>query len=345
MDRLGLYEELKKITKELSSELDKEKELHKMLEQRIEETNLLNRNNAIRYAMDIGLGKEERQHSARIDTTLAKTAGNIQAINNNKAHEFARTKTMVHIKSESVVTWIPKNACSNIRYSIALDNGAISGIQDISWIHKNNHTFNASNKELLQAKNSFVILRNPFKRLLSFYLDKICHNDESGNDTSYDDAKRIFNADTNTTFEEFVEVIHQQPMLISRDIHTRQQCDFMIYKKYCDYYSVERLGDAIDSIYEKTGLKLEDIRSQNSIFTTKDKEKTDIIRHNTSAQQIYNYMNDNKTPISEAMYTTEMIGKVASLYLPDIILYHNMAPNSQKELQGWMHQLSSLSDM
>ena len=52
-------------------------------------------------------------------------------MNKNEGHEFARKKTRF-IKSESVVTWIPKNACSNIRYSIALDNGAISDIQDIS---------------------------------------------------------------------------------------------------------------------------------------------------------------------------------------------------------------------
>ena len=342
MDRLGLYEELKKTTKELSLELDKQKEIQKRLEQRLDELDHLNINNAVRYAMDIRQSNEEAQ-SAKIDTTLAKTEGSTQSINKNEAHEFARKSTIIHIKSGSVITWIPKNASSNIRYSVAHDNGVISGIHDISWIHKNNHTFNASNKELLQAKNSFVILRNPFKRLLSFYLDKVCHTDESGNDTSYDDAKRLFNTNESTTFEEFVEIIYQKPMLISKDIHTRQQCDFMIYKKYCDYYSVERLGDAIDSIYKKTGLKLEDIRARNSIFTTKGKEKVDSIRHNTTAAEINNCMNMNKSPISESMFTEDMIGKVASLYLPDVILYHNMAPNAQKELQSWMHTLSSLS--
>ena len=198
---------------------------------------------------------------------------------------------------------------------MAHDNGVISGIHDISWIHKNNHTFDTSNKELLQAKKAFVILRNPFKRLP--VLPRQCHTDESGNDTSYDDAKRLFNTNESTTFEDFVEIIYQKPKLISKDIHTRQQCDFMIYKKYCDYYSVERLGDAIDSIYKKTGLKLEDIRARNSIFTTKGKEKVDSIKHNTTAAEINNCMNMNKSPISESMFTEDMIGKVASLYLPD----------------------------
>ena len=299
--------------------------------------------NAVRYAIDIRQGDDE-SHQGIIDTTLAKTAGSKEAIDKNKDHEFARKKTMIHIKSESVVTWIPKNACSNIRYSIALDNGAISDIQDISWIHRNNHTFNASNKELLQAKNSFVILRNPFKRLLSFYLDKICHIDESGNDTSYGDAKTTFNTDENTTFEDFVEKIFRRPTQISKDIHTRQQCDFMIYKRYCNYYSVERINEAIESIYNKTGLKIEDIRSQNSIFTTKGKEKSEAITNETSAGEIRQLMGMNSSPISEKMYTTEMIGKVASIYLPDIMLYHCLAPGAQKELKGWMHQLSSLKN-
>ena len=72
MDRFGLYEELKKTTKELSIELDKQIELKNKLEYRIEETNKLNINNAIRYAIDIRQGKDESD-SGRIDTSLSKT--------------------------------------------------------------------------------------------------------------------------------------------------------------------------------------------------------------------------------------------------------------------------------
>ena len=71
MDRLGLYEELKKTTKELSLELDKQKEIQKTLEQRLDELDHLNINNAVRYAMDIRQSNEEAQ-SAKIDTTLEK---------------------------------------------------------------------------------------------------------------------------------------------------------------------------------------------------------------------------------------------------------------------------------
>ena len=57
---------------------------------------------------------------------------------------------------------------------------------DIEWIHKNNYSFNASNKELLTANYTFVILRNPFKRLLSFFSDKLCNTGSNTNDKSYE---------------------------------------------------------------------------------------------------------------------------------------------------------------
>ena len=100
MDQFGLYEELKKTTKELSLELDKQKEIQKTLEQRLDELDHLNINNAVRYAMDIRQSNEEAQ-SAKIDTTLAKTEGSTQSINKNEAHEFARKSTIIHIKRVS----------------------------------------------------------------------------------------------------------------------------------------------------------------------------------------------------------------------------------------------------
>ena len=53
------------------------------------------------------------------------------------------------------------------------DNGAIKNIEEIQWIHQNNHSLNASTSEALKAQYTFVMLRNPFKRLLSFFLDKL----------------------------------------------------------------------------------------------------------------------------------------------------------------------------
>ena len=66
---------------------------------------------------------------------FCKTLGNNCNIEINEAHEFARQRTLLHLKSNSVCTWIPKNACSNMRFSIALDNGVISSKHEIGLIH------------------------------------------------------------------------------------------------------------------------------------------------------------------------------------------------------------------
>ena len=295
MEPSFVYENLKKIIQELANDLEESKKLENVLTKRIATSHKLGIENAIRYATNIMWGSEGAEFM-KTKPSFAKTLGSKQPIIKNKLHEAARSKTILHIRSNTVITWIPKNACSNIRYSVALDNGAISGIEDIAWIHQNNNSFNATNKELLNAQNSIVFLRNPFKRLLSFYLDKICHVDNSQVDISYENAKKTFNTDKETTFEDFVDKIYQNPQLILEDIHTKPQSDFLIYTRYCRYYSVERFDDATASIFKDIGLKIKDIRNENSIFTTKGKSETDEITEKTKAFKIKELMDEGKSP-------------------------------------------------
>ena len=156
---------------------------------------------------------EEIPQEDKRSLALLKTKGNISNLKANKDHDFAIKHTSIHYKSNSVCTWIPKNACSTLRYSIALSNGAISGIEEIDWIHKNNLSFTASNKELLDAKYTFTILRNPFKRLLSFYCDKICNSSKNSNDSSYETAQTTLKTDLSTSFEDFINILWQDPAM------------------------------------------------------------------------------------------------------------------------------------
>jgi hypothetical protein len=115
----------------------------------------------------------------------------------------------------------------------------ISGYSDIEWIHSNNNSLGASNNELLNANYTFSILRNPFKRLLSYYLDKIVHynnhKEQNENDTSYNHANILFKSDRDPSFQDFVDTLWKKPNLLNNDIHTKKQCDFMVFKKYDDY--------------------------------------------------------------------------------------------------------------
>ena len=249
MDRMDISNELK----EIANILQKEQETQ--IKQRLLASNL-GLDNICRYARDVAFLKTSQRNNSNNEEKLIllKTAGQHESIIENKRHELAQGNTLVHLKSDSICTWIPKIACSTIRYSIALDNGAISGLDDFQWIHQNNTTFTANNKELLNSSYAFVILRNPFKKLISFYLDKICSDKTTEEDQSYGLAKSIFNTNNSTTFEEFVSTIYQDPSLISKDIHTRRQCDFLIYANYSDYFQFEDFQGAKRKLKEKIGL-------------------------------------------------------------------------------------------
>lgn len=297
--------------------------------------------NILRYAKDVASlqSNEGTGNNTIRQLILSKTSGDPSEITKNKLHELARGNALLHLKSNSVCTWIPKIACSTIRYSIALDNGVISDLNDISWIHQNNTTFSATNKELLKADYAFVVLRNPFKKLVSFFLDKICSDKSSEQDKSYALAKDIFRTDEDTTFEEFVNTIYDDTSLISKDIHTRRQCDFLVYTNYNDYLKFEDFQATKARLKEKIGLDLVDTRQNGSIRTTYKMKEIDNFNYQTKASEADRLLNAYKKPIYKNMYTRDMIAKVGAIYFTDIILYNSVVEGGKEELKEWMNEL------
>ena len=248
--------------------------------------------------------------------------------------------TSLHYRSNTLCTWIPKNGCSNLRYAIARENGAISNIKEIQWIHTNNHSFNANTKEALQADYTFVVLRNPFKRLLSFVLDKLCHlQDPNSTDRSREYAQSVFEFDQNMNYNEFIDYIWRNPETIFKDTHTRPQCDFLLYRNYDDYYSLEEIKKANQMIKEKAGITVQDIREKNSIFTTRGHERCEEINSSTKALEINQRLKKGKIPIPEKIYTKDMIKKVACIYLQDILLYREKISGGEQELAYWISKV------
>ena len=267
---------------------------------------------------------------------FSKCYNNPSPIERNDEHEFCRKHALIHLKSNSICTWIPKNSCSTLRFSIAKSNGAISGIQDIDWIHKNNYSFSATNKELLAAEYTFVMLRNPFKRLLSFYCDKLCNKGINENDRSYEVAQSAMGTNAKTTFSDFVEILWQNPILKKKNEHIQDQCDFLVYKKYHDYFPLEKYKDSASAIRQRTGLVLEDVRTFNSIHTSYGCEDSVELNHDNPGELIGRAMEQSKKPIAKNMYSPDMIRKVGILYLNDIHLYLKTITNSEEEMSYWL---------
>lgn len=281
---------------------------------------------------------ESKQLSTN-QNTFSKTRNNPSPLPENEAHSFAQKHSLLHLKSNSCCTWIPKNSCSNLRYSIALSNGYLSGPQDIDWIHHNNETTIPTNHELLQADYSFVILRNPFKRLLSYFLDKLCSIPNNIFDGSYIYAHQLFPPASVTSFRDFVEFIWHNPDVLALEQHIRPQADFLVFKRYSDYYALENYEWLVQCLFKKIGFELIDVRDFNSISTSKGLEKTLDLNSDSSVDQIIYYRKRGLYPDSLCMYTPDLIFKVYSIYKCDVMIYDAVIDDAGLELDIWLDQL------
>ena len=106
------------------------------------------------------------------DLRLLKNARLVNVpISQNDLYNFSSRYTLSIYPIDAICTFIPKKACSSLRYSISIANGFIKDLDDIKWIHSNNQTFIATQREIVRAKFTFVILRCPFRRAASCFID------------------------------------------------------------------------------------------------------------------------------------------------------------------------------
>jgi hypothetical protein len=231
-------------------------------------------------------------------------------VSENKLYNFSSNHLLSIYPINAVCTFIPKNACSTLRFSIAIANGFIRDIKDVQWIHNNNATFRASQREASLASFTFVVLRCPYTRVASCFLDKIVDeivffNDQLGNKVSLN------------FYEFLLEVQAQQPS--EREQHWRNQSDFLHYEKYDEFFSLELFSEAIASLAAH-GLEVHD---------TRESIKHDISRLNTldgdfskmKAEQIKKMKEEGSVPNYKSLFSKQEIDLVNEIYKDDINLY------------------------
>ena len=231
-------------------------------------------------------------------------------VSDNKLYHFSSNYALSIYPINAVCTFIPKNACSTLRFSIAIANGFIRDIKDIQWIHNNNGTFKSSQREASLARLTFVVLRCPYTRVASCFLDKIVDeiiffNDEMG-------SKLNFN------FHEFLLQIKSQQRS-DRDQHWRNQSDFLHYEKYDKYFSLELFSEAIVSLAAH-GRKIHDTREliKHGISNLK---AVDGDFSKMKAEQIKKMKEEGSAPNYKSMFSKEEINLVKDIYEDDINLY------------------------
>jgi hypothetical protein len=231
-------------------------------------------------------------------------------ISQNDLYGFSSRYTLSIYPLDFVFTFIPKNACSSMRYSIAKANGFVKDMKDIKWIHSNNQTFISSQKEVACAKYTFVILRCPYKRVASCFLDKFVGRKLRFNDTK---GNRL-----SINFHEFLLIIKSQ-MQSQRDEHWRNQSDFLHYEKYDDYFSMESIKEAIDSLRSR-GFMIYDTRSS----INHDLSQYTRINGDFSKMKdidLKKMKDDGMIPNYKSMYTSAEVELVKEIYNDDLSLY------------------------
>jgi hypothetical protein len=240
------------------------------------------------------------------------------ALRDNAAHEFAARHALCHYPSGVIYSFIPKNGCTTLRYTLALGNGCILGPEDFNWIHQNNWTFSASLSELVSAPGSFVVLRCPYARLASFYLDKVVHKAQP--------APHLLGlapglVDLNTlTFRQFAKAM-EVPAVRKANNHWRDQGDFLVFERYSAYFQLEEFGEAAAGIQRLTGMSLQDARglSRHGLDVFTPDEQGNYC--DTPAAEIGRGMAEGTAPARQTLFDDDIVTTVRRAYQDDIALY------------------------
>ena len=242
----------------------------------------------------------------------------IDPLPQNGPHQFAARHALVHYASGAVYSFIPKNACTALRYSLAIANGLIEGEEDFAWIHANNGVCLAQVRDLAVAPYSFVVLRCPYSRLASVFLDKFVALEPPSwamrralNDT-YEP--------TELTFRDFVGHLRATSVR-NADIHWRPQVEFLVYEDYSDWFAMEDFAAATARIEERTGMHVHDTRALARHGTDRFTLTGEIEFADTPVREIARMQRNGRSPTHAALYDADLVKAVSRIYASDIELY------------------------
>lgn len=253
---------------------------------------------------------------------LRHVPGTIEGLPQNSAHGFAARHALVHYASGAVFTFIPKNACTSLRTSLAYANGCIADVKEWAWVHNNNATFSASLADLACAPATAVILRCPFRRLASTFIDKIVSR-ERELWTLRRLTRDAFDPNL-LTFRDFVHWIGQKGMLRA-DIHWRPQAEFLVYQRYDAVFTMERMDAFAGFFTQHTGCPFLDTRPYSGHVTADSLPLEGQGHADTPLSELTLQKSKGYLPRPADLFDAALIAKVRRLYAEDFRLYLALA--------------------
>lgn len=256
---------------------------------------------------------------------LRHTLGTLETLAENAAHQFASKYALVHYTSGAVFTFIPKNACTSLRVSLAIANGAISDTAEWAWVHQNNSTFSATLSNLARASATSVILRCPHRRLASMFLDKIVSRG-SELTTLFQIADDIANPDR-LTFRQFVDLI-DAPRSLRADIHWRPQIDFLVYDEYDNVFGMEDLNAFAAFFETATSQSFVDARPLSKHSTSALTSTISGAGPDTPLADLTREKSNGRLPRAADLFDEALIAQVGRIYAQDLEIYCRLIGSS-----------------
>lgn len=260
----------------------------------------------------------------------------------NPRHNFALDSAITVYGKGVVFSFIPKNGCSTLRYSAALANQTIAGPEGVAWIHQNNTSFRPSHAELVTARYTFVVLRCPFHRLVSCFLDKIVSEPGILEELELLALRRrrrvppailrvvrrvrsrlagagLLSRDR-LTFADFVSLL-EVPGALDSDVHLRPQVDFLVYRSYDDVFRLEDLARLADRARTVADFDIRDARDLTNHGNHQRARIDSGFFGRTGIGALRGLKQAMQVPAYELFYDTELYDRVARLYREDVALF------------------------
>jgi hypothetical protein len=261
------------------------------------------------------------------------------ALADNAAHRFAAKHALCIYRANAIYTFIPKNGCSTLRLSLALANGTIGSPEEAGWIHRNNGTFRATLRDLVTADYTFTVLRCPYRRLASAFLDKVVkRNVPRSMDRLLRNRpgragrfrrwlararrpdRRAAPEYGDLTFRSFVRLL-EAPGGLMLDPHWAPQSAFLVYEAYDDVFRLEEFEAAWARLRERIGLEVVDARSLIRHGTDQLTLMTEGRFADTPVRELDAMRAAGRVPAPATLYDDDLTAAVTRLYRADVALY------------------------
>lgn len=253
--------------------------------------------------------------------------------------DFALTHAVALYNLKSVYSLINKNACSTLRFSAAVSNGFVSPDDNPKLLRSLLRVFRPSLEFAATAQYAFVVLRCPYRRLGSAFLDKIVDVRTRQKytlpatrferiwrkkvkvpylkSTYYDDM----------SFSDFCHLIQKQKAK-RLDQHWRPQSAFLLYHEYDDYFCLEDFSSAMRQL-DSRGLPVYDTRRGLKHDTSHLEEREgDFSR--ISVTRIRQMKANGEVPSYSSLFDADCRKIVEQVYSEDIATYNRHFPKDWK---------------